>query len=207
MSTSYKRQPLGFKAKLAARADELARQDSTKPTQGGFMKHLKELFALVFALLFVSAAFGQAPTVKAVQDHCDAVLYEPNVVVASEFMSTKERSDLELCRTAKTLAFESAVISGSLPEYAKDAALKMKQNTLPLWYDLIKVYCAFNSEAGYIYPLGQVGKCPKVGPVTLADYVSKKLSKERIDGLFNQSIGESYIVDTTLSAYSRQGQR
>ena len=155
---------------------------------------MKRIVVLVTILL--AAAFGQTTT--SVKEHCDAVLYAPDVIERADTMSAKERSDLELCRPSHSLEVEGRIIDSP---HAIDKGFGTKEDwkmfreqSRTMWYDLREVYCQFNTEASYIDPLGNLGKCPKADSLLLA--ITKGMTKERLDKLFESSLVLDNNVDT-----------
>lgn len=151
---------------------------------------MKRLMLILIVMLPI-AAFCQTtqPTVDSVHEHCTRVLWSAPLDPA--ILSAKDRSDLELCRTMRSLQSERAILDGPYVQHHAEAMRLWKllqTESRQMWYDLQEVYCRFNPSAVYIDPLNHLGTCDsKVNP--FAD-------NSTLPKLFQQSETLASNVDT-----------
>jgi hypothetical protein len=97
-----------------------------------------------------------------VESHYEAIEHSASASVLIDTMSVKDRSDIELCRTKRSLVIENDVLNDrDIEEKKKEFWRTLRAQSLAKWFDLLDVYCPFNPGAGFIDPLGHFDKCSK----------------------------------------------
>jgi hypothetical protein len=141
-------------------------------------------------LLFTSVAvFAQRATPKD-REHCANILRNEKPLEI-DHLSSADGSDLELCRLSETM--DALRTRTSIRHPNASFWRTFRGGAIPLWFDLLDVFCEFHPSAQYIDLFDNVEQCP-------SDVPAIHTSRDDLDALFLHSI----IVSKNFQTFRTQ---
>jgi hypothetical protein len=126
--------------------------------------------------------------------HCASVLMKEKPL-DTPYLSSIERSEVEFCRVSDTL--DGVQRRLRLRNQHFDFWHSFREEVVPMWFDLVDVFCEFHPSAPFLDPFGNVERCPgNVYPL--------HTSKDVLDKLFSQNMVMALNFQTFVSAQNEE---
>ena len=112
----------------------------------------------LIGMLLVGAAWGQNVNqpddtkIRQYFHHCDVILSNESQtlesLLATDHLSSTDRSDLELCRYTRAMQSVDTVLTNPFFHKYHDLWVTVKKQALPLGPDLVELFCGISSVTG-----------------------------------------------------------